>query len=247
MFVAVRPKFRAPRPAGGGAHGLQSNLTAFWSFENTSWADDTGNGSTLTANGTPASASPAPAKVGNYLSLDGSSYLSAISNSNILNGGGSFSIQCWAYLPSASGPSSLIHKDNNAFGQKEWGLGTRFTAANHWNFVVYNSSTTAFNADSASNLITNSWTHLVGTFNSLTGAILLYINGSLDGSGATLTGSVQSTSSAPLRIGATPVPTADPNGMRIDQAGFWKGRVLSASDVTALYNGGAGLSYAAMA
>jgi hypothetical protein len=233
--------------SGGGSLGLQTNLTAFWSFEDTSWTDDTGNGSTLTGTGSPASSSTAPAKVGNYLSLNGSSYLSAGSNTNLVTGSGSFSVQCWVYTPAPPGAGGFMNKDNNVFGQKEWSLGTRFTSANKWDFTVYNTSTTQFPATSTTTVATSTWTHLVGTFNSSTGAVLIYVNGSVDGSGATLTGTVQSTASAPFNIGRLAGGTGIANGHRIDQCGFWKGRVLSASDVTALYNSGNGLSYAAMA
>lgn len=83
---------------------------------------------------------------------------------------------------------------------------------------------------------------------SLIAAPTLYLDGASSGSGATLTGTMQSTSSATLNFGrvGTNTPSAI-NPLLLDQCGFWKGRVLSASDVTALYNSGNGLSWAAMA
>jgi hypothetical protein len=85
------------------------------------------------------------------------------------------------------------------------------------------------------------------TFNSSGNGITLYVDGSSVGTG-TLTGTLQSSAGASLNFGGTggasPVAT---NPLLVDQAGFWKGRVLSAGDVTALYNSGSGLSWAAMA
>lgn len=231
--------------AAGGTLGLQTNLTAFWSLENTSWTDDTGNGTTLTGHGTPTVTTGVAG--GNGLgTLDGTTqYLSAASNTNVSNGGGSFSVQAWVKTTAAPGGEVVFNKDNNAFGQREWGLGSRFTSSNVWSFTLSNTSTSFFNADSAVTVVTGSFVHLVGTFNSSTGAITIYVNGTASGAGATLTGTVQSSASAPISIGSLAGATFMPAGV-IDQVGFWKGRVLSSSDVTALYNSGAGLTYAAM-
>ena len=88
--------------------------------------------------------------------------------------------------------------------------------------------------------------HLVGTFDGASKVATIYVNGASDGTN-TLTGTMQSTASAPLNVGVSPGGgTFLPNGSRLDQVGFWKGRVLSAGDVAALYNSGAGLSYAGM-
>lgn len=229
--------------------GLQTNCTAFWEFENTSWLDATGNGTTLTGSGSPTSVA---GKVGNAVSVTATGqYLTASSNANILNGGSSFSAQCWINSGgSAVTEGTIFNKDNNAFGQREWAFGVRFTTANVWSFLVSNTSTSLFRADAAASgagLVAGStWVHLLATFNSSTGAVVLYVNGSASGSGATLTGTMNSSASAPLNVGRNPSATINAASL-IDQCGFWKGRVLSAGDVTALYNSGNGLSWAAMA
>jgi hypothetical protein len=140
--VVLQPKPSAP--VGGGGLGLQTNLTGFWSFENASWLDDTGNGTTLSATGSPTSSSTAPAQVGNHLGIDGSSYLSATNNTNINTGGGSFSIQRWIYIPSGPGDYAIFEKGLNSFAAQEWGFGTRFTTNLKWNFRVRNTSGTGF-------------------------------------------------------------------------------------------------------
>jgi hypothetical protein len=231
-------------PAAGGSLGLQTNLTGFWSFENTSWTDDTGNGTTLKGTASPTSVS---GKVGNAVSLNGSTqYLQATSNSNIVTAGGSFSVQCWVNAASAVGESIIFSKSANTFGNFEWGFGNRFTSANVWSFRVTNTSTGHFRAEDTVAASFGSWVHLVGTFNSSTGAVILYKNGSQVGT-ATLTGTVNSSASAPLNVGQDGSGGIITAATLVDQCGFWKGRVLSAGDVTALYNSGAGLTYAAMA
>lgn len=231
--------------AGGGGLGLQTDLTGFWSFENTSWTDDTGNGTTLTGTGSPTSVS---GKVGNAVSLDGSTqYLQATSNTNIVTGGGSFSWQLWINSTGTAANIPYLSKDNNAFGQREWTAGTRFVSSNVWSWLAFNTGTTGVACDS-NVTISSGWHHVVGTFNSSGNGMKIYVDGSDATSGTpTLSGTVQSTASAPLNFGFQPASTIINRASLIDQVGFWKGRVLSAGDVTALYNSGAGLSYAAMA
>lgn len=230
---------------GGGGLGLQTSLTGFWSFENTSWTDDTGNGSTLTATGSPTSSSSAPAMVGNYLSLPGSAFLSCASNTNVSAGGSSFSVQAWAYVALVPGEFGIVNKAASGFLNQEWGIGSRFTSSNVWAFTCVDSSAGFTRADGATVSI-SAWTHLVATYDGATKAMTLYVNGSSSGTN-TLPATVNGSASIPFQIGNTNGGTGISAGSHIDQVGFWKGRILSAGDVTALYNSGSGLSYAAMA
>lgn len=231
------------RPAaGGGALGLQTNLGAFWSLENTSWTDDTAGATTLTGIASPTAAA---AKVGNGASLNGSTqYLTAASNANIENGGGSFSVQVW--VNSGSGGFGVYaNKSAGSFGNRDWALGVNFTSSNVFGFSVFNTGSSEFVANSTVS-IGAAWHHVVGTYNSSTKAVAIYVDGSASGSGATLTGTANSSASAPLYIGVIEAAGAGFLNGIIDQVGFWKGRVLAAGDVTALYNGGTGLTYAGM-
>jgi hypothetical protein len=143
------------------------------------------------------------------------------------------------------GGETIFNKDNNAFGQREWGLGSRFVASNVWSFTLFNTSTTKTDCDSTVTCTTSAWVHLIGTFNVSGGVCKLYVNGvdSTSGSPA-VGGTMNSSASAPLGIGQ--IAGGFMGAGLVDQCGFWKGRILSASDVAALYNSGNGLSYAAM-
>lgn len=230
-------------PAAAGL-GLQTNCTAFWEFENTGWTDATGNGTTLTATGSPTSSNTAPALVGNYSAYSGSAYLSAASNSNITTSNGSFSAQMWIYTTSPMG-SVAFGKGAGGFGNQEWSLGIRFSGSNLWSFTHYDSSSTVTNADDSTTFATSTWVHLVATYNSATKGMVLYRNATSVGTN-TAANQVNSTANA-LSVGQSSFGGGGvPSGTRIDQCGFWKGRILSAGDVTALYNSGAGLSWAAM-
>jgi hypothetical protein len=235
-------------PVSGGSLGLQTSLSGFWSLENTSWLDDTASGTTLTATASPTAAA---ALVGNGVSLNGTTqYLSAAHNTNVSAAAGDFSCQAWVNLNAITVSSLAIFGkgDGNGSGS-EWGLGVGNTGSNVWRFATINNGFTQFNASAAASgsglAVTGSWFHLVGTFVSSTGAMQLYVNGTANGT-ATLTGTLNNPGVGTLNIGRLGNNAVLQNGL-IDQCGFWKGRVLSSGDVTALYNGGAGLSYAAMA
>src|SRR6185437_461276 len=84
---------------------------------------------------------------------------------------------------------------------------------------------------------TGVWTHLVGVFNSSTGAMSLYVNGAI---AATGTNSTPFTGSGPLTIGGDQQAGGT-------QSAFFKGqiadvqvyqRALSAADVSSLYSAG---------
>ncbi|HYD66181.1 LamG domain-containing protein [Azospirillum sp.] len=229
---------------GGGGLGLQTSCTGFWSFETGSWTDDTASATTLTATGSPTSTNTAPALVGNYLALPGSAYLTAASNSNIVTAGGSFSVQMWIYSPGSPG-SVAFGKGTSGFGNAEWSLGSRFSGSNKWSFFHYDSSSNVTNADDSASITNNVWVHLVATYDSATKGLTLYKNGASVGT-ATATNAVQSTTNE-ISIGRGAFGGAGvATGYRFDQCGFWKGRILSAGDVTSLYNSGAGLSWAGM-
>lgn len=230
-------------PGGGGGLGLQTNCTGFWEFQTTSWLDATGNGTTLTGTGSPTTATGV---VGNAVSLvvGSTQYLTAANNTNIANAGGSFSVQIWINTSGVMGASGIFSKSLNTFGNRDWGLGTYFTGTGQgYYFRVTNTATANFDASDPANLTGGVFTHLVATVNSATGAVIFYKNAVSVGTN-TLTGTINSTAST-LNFGYDGSAIAGSDSL-LDQAGFWKGRVLSAGDVTALYNSGSGLSWAAM-
>lgn len=232
----------------GGSLGLQTNLTGFWSMENTSWLDDTASGTTLTAVGSPTSVS---GKVGNAASVGNSANaLTASSNTNIISGGGSFSAACWVNVTGGATASSIIFNKRAAtFANDEWGFGVNFSTSNRWAFSCFNTSSSEFIAmgPSGTGDFASGWHLLVGTYDSSPKTVTIYVDGSSITGTATLTGTLGSSASATLNIGRTGAGTpVSNNPVLVDQAAFWKGRILSAGDVTALYNSGTGLTYAQM-
>jgi hypothetical protein len=227
------------KPLGG--LGLQTGVSAFWSLENTSWLDDTGNGNTLTPSATPPTiVSGVVGNAANFVRAS-SEQLSIATNSFVTVGTGSFSLQCWVKVAAgASGWGWFAKNVGQSFGNNEWEFFGNFTSARVYafNFVKNGTNTTIINTTTP---VDTAFHHLVATFDGTT--VSLYLDA---GAPFTVTpGGTLVASTLPLTMG-----NSDATGFgdaAVDQCGIWKGRVLSVSDISHLYNGGAGLSWAAMA
>lgn len=228
---------------GGGALGLQTSLGSFFSLDNT-LADATGAVTNLTNNGTVTFVSPpggglaAVTNCANFVSAS-SQYLSHADATGINTVGVDFSIQFWYY---ATGNSNFFtSKATGGFGSREfeisYGFGTG--SANPITIGINNLDSLA-----TGNITNTAWHHLVFTFNNTSKATVIYIDGS-SAATKTMTG-VTTAGTSQLNIGANATPGSYWGG-NFALYGIWRSRVLSAGDVTLLYNSGAGLSYAAMA
>lgn len=228
-------------PAGSGL-GLQTNLSSFFSLDNT-LADATGAVTDLTNNNTvtfvsPPSSLPAVTNCANFVSAS-SQYLSHADATGLNVVGVDFSIQLWVYP--TDNTRTFLTKNSGAFGSREFRVSYTFGsgATNPIQSVVgdYSSLTT-------SNYSTNAWHHVVLTFNNTSKATVLYVDGA---SAATSTGSGTGPGgTSDFRVGASGDLAQYMSG-NICLVGVWKSRILSAGEVTQLYNSGNGLSYAAMA
>lgn len=230
-----------------GGLGLQTNLAAFWEFENTSWTDVLG-ANNLTGNGAPTSASSAPIKVGNYVQLTSAStqYLAHVSNSTLQVGGVDFSIAFWAYADTLVDGAVTISKAVG-FANQEFIISNVFSGGNHFVFTPVTNGGATGNAVTASNfgaLSTATWYFVVCTYNNSTNTAAISVNAGTPNTLVTTAPPIAN-STADFRIGVDGAGANLWNG-RVDQVGLWKNRVLSSTDITNLYNGNAGLSYAAM-
>jgi hypothetical protein len=228
---------------GGGSLGLQTNLGSFFSLDNT-LADATGNVTALTNNNAvtfvspPGGGLPAVTNCGNFV-LASSQYLSHADATGLNIVGVDYSIQAWFYTTSSS--QTVVSKRTGGFGNREYGINYTFGTGSSNPVQIQNGDYTAI---ASSNVANSAWTHVVFTFNNTSKAAILYVNGS---SAATATQSGTGPGgTSNFYIGADPTPGVFMNG-NIALVGVWRSRILSAGDVTLLYNSGAGLSYAAMA
>jgi hypothetical protein len=231
---------------GGGALGLQTSLGAFFSLDNT-LADATGTVTNLTNNNTVTfvSSTPSPiAAVSNtakFVSASSQS-LSHLDATGINVAGIDFSLQCWAFP--TNNTNTFLSKNSGSFGNREYQLQYPFGAGSSNPVRIDINSAGA--VASTANVANNAWIHIVITFNNTSKATIIYVNGS---SAASATSSVGAVGTSDFYIGANTNGGA-PSGFMdggISLVGIWRNRILSAGDVTLLYNSGAGLSYAAMA
>lgn len=230
------------RPAvAAGALGLQTSLGAFYSLDNT-LVDATGNMADLTNNGSVTFSSPggtltAVTNAGIFASAS-SQYLS-VAAASAINMSGSFSVSFWYY--NTGGGGAIPIAKYVGFGNGDLDCASTFTGGSSPISLGSNRSTSTLVA--SGNQTQNTWHNYVFTYNSTGNAQFLYVDGT---QAATNTGGAAPSGTGNLHIGANMTPGSYIDG-RMALVGLWKGRVLSSSDASLLWNSGAGLSYSAMA
>lgn len=224
---------------------LQTGLSAFWQFENTSWTDELGVNN-LTGTNSPTSVA---GKVGNAVQFtSGSSQKLDHTNASQLElGVGNSSFQVWVNLVSGLNvnASRLVSKATTG-GLFSWVVSTSFNgSANGFAWVFADSSINLYTVTSLT-AISAGWHHVVGTWDGTNQKIYVDTVVTSVNQGAV----VPQTSNSPFTIAfdnGSSSFASSAQDILIDQVGIWQGRVLSAADVAELYNGGAGLTYAQMA
>ena len=214
---------------------LTDNLISFFELEEASGTrvdSVVASGNDLSDNNTVTQQT---GKVGNCAEFThtNSESLSRASNASLATGDIDFSFAGWIYFTSAFLNAEPIAKDNGS--QYEYTLYTNGSSQVRW-YV----EGTAGSSDIL--LITGSlttWYFFAVWHDSVNNVVGGSIN---DGTPVTASYSGGARSTAhPFALGGSPYFSG-----LLDQVGFWK-KVLSPAEITQLYNGGAGLSYAAMA
>jgi hypothetical protein len=151
-------------------------------------------------------------------------------------------VSAWVYPTATTVLKKVVAKRNNTSIQ--WALQVNATNP-RWEFTITIGGTT-YTVTATVNFTTNSWYHLVGTYDGA--KVRLYVNGLEVGTAVTITGNITSYATMPVLFGArcangVVTPGADYFGGRIDEVGIW-GRGLTEDEVRDLYYGGNGLPYA---
>tara|TARA_R100000655_G_scaffold28600_1_gene58051 strand:- start:393 stop:1127 length:735 start_codon:yes stop_codon:yes gene_type:complete len=153
----------------------------------------------------------------------------------------SFSISLW-FKSTDTSDYILISKDNtsgHATNDRSWALwGNRFGGTNVINFNVRNGSS-SFAIQSTSDHNDGNWHHLVATYEAST-ALKVYVDGSLEATNTTSIPSSINNVGTNVNIGRSANGLYYANA-KIDEIGLFNS-VLSASNVTAIYNSGTPLS-----
>ena len=147
----------------------------------------------------------------------------------------SFSISLW-FKSTDTSDYILICKDKtngNLTTERSWALwGNRFGGTNVINFNV-RSGSSAFTVQSTSDYNDGNWHHVVATYESST-AIKVYVDGALENTNTTSIPATINNVSTEVNIGRAINSLYFMDG-KVDEVGLFNG-VLSASDVTAIYN-----------
>ena len=225
------------RPAGSS---LRRDLISYWKLDESSAgagavsrADSFGSNPLTDVNTTPS----ASGKLNNAASFDSanSEQLTATSNASLQTGLIDFSISVWVNFASFATTNPIVGKLTGiaGTGAMEYSLscpasGTiRFRTGNGTVFTTLDVSMTT----SAS-----TWYHLLAWVDATAGTMNLKVN---NGTTSSIAVSAIQTSGALFRIGGA--SNSLMNGL-VDEVGFWK-RVLTAAEITQLYNGGSGYAF----
>lgn len=209
------------------ASTLWNNLIAYWT------GDNTPNDSLGTYNGTLINgATYATGKINNGFSLDGvNDYISVSPSlgSSFTSPSNSHSYSFWAYPNVLSENKTIISNGNS-------GMGTivAFGGANI--YIFYAGVGGLYNAGGGFSI--NTWYHIVITYNG--GVFKMYKNGSLFSTSSVITWT-DGVGTSNTYIGSYLNGSGLYNGT-IDELGAWS-RALTATEVTEIYNAGAGKQY----
>jgi len=217
---------------------LLPNLVAYWAMEETSGSrlDATGRGHDFTVTGGVVSAT---GKVGTCMETgDGATrYLTCANHADLTPGNTDFTWACWLYFFSTNTNTDLLGKWAPS-GQLEYNLA--LNASQYFTFYVSSTGSDYYPVTATSLGIPslNTWYLMVAWHDSVGDTINLQMNNGTVFSVAHTLGVYQSTTA--LLLGHSLFGY----GLfgRADEVGLWR-RVLSSTDRSALWNGGAGVTY----
>lgn len=226
------------RVAGVAGSTAATGLLAFWRLEEASGTRvDSVASQALVPTGAPGSAA---GKTGQAVSFDTGTgkYLTAADSTTLSVGANQdFTVACWVrFNGTPSGSRGLVGKGNASisYNNCEYLLGTSGTS-----LLWYIRSS---NVNAGVTLAAGTWYLVLGWYDAAADLQYVQVNNGTPVSLANATGSFDSAD--PLEVGRQPQYTGSAafDGL-VDNVMFWK-RVLTATERTDLWNGGAGRDYA---
>jgi hypothetical protein len=194
------------------------------------------------AAGSPIGATQTPSSYDNAASFNGTNqFLSVASNSSLTVTGTSFTYAFWANAVNTTPNQILISKRDAAGNAREYQIQI---SGGGLTFSVFPDGSFASTVSAVVTPISaNSWNFYVCRYDASAGTI----GASINGGAFTTTSSVPAltiVATNPVQFGANPGPVLYYTG-QLSSIGFWK-RALTAPEVTALWNSGAGRTYASL-
>lgn len=217
-----------------------ANLVAWWSLESDG-TDATGRGNTATPNGTPTYAAGV---VGNAGNVNGTTqYFSAAHNADTSAGDEDYTVAGWVRFTDVAGVYAAWGKMSSASG---WTRGpVLFIAGSSTLFFrVYDSTGNARSVSKASAVSAGTWAHVACSYTASSQLASMTIN-----AGTPTTGDWSAFTFADSGGALTLGRRGDASWYHkggIDEFCMYK-RVLTADEITWLYNAGAGRTYANLA
>lgn len=231
-------------PSGTLASSLLTGITSYYKFdENTgTTVGDSAGVNTGTWNGSGTVWTTGRINSGGNFVTTNNNYVNISGNSGLyLNTG--YSISLWVKCSGLSGiQDRFFCLGNSSQNNQIWILERGTTDSSKLSMFVRNDANVSMlsQVDSATTIIDGNWHHIVWTDNN--GTAKLYIDGTQDGTNFNYVRSGTFTFDRAaigclLRSGV-----GNPVTGTIDEVGIWS-RILSATEVTTLYNGGVGDQY----
>ena len=213
---------------------LLTNLISYWKLDEASGNASDSHGSNT---GVVSNITYVAGKINNAARFNGTTSKITLGNAPF-NFTGDYSVSFWHYVPVGyNSDGYLCSRASGTSPFVQWNIYIS-DANNGFVFQMNNTGAGATNAINASGIATGTWYHIVATISGTN--MLLYVNGTA-GSSATFSGTRPSlsidTTYGIRSSGGAGITEGD-----IDEGGIWD-KALTASEVTELYNGGAGLSY----
>lgn len=227
----------------------RSSLEAWWALEESSGTRSDSHGANhLSPSGSPASGTGV---VGSALDLESttSDYLSRASTASLQFGDESFSVAAWVKLESKQAFHTLIGKyDASASPKSEWELNYRSTT-DRFRFIVSANDAGSVQGVVSSNVFgapsLATWYFVVGVHDAAGNTVQISVNAGTADSAAYSGGCHASTADITIGLRNNTGVLNYGDGLHDEVCVYRK--ALSADEITWLYNGGAGRSYAATA
>jgi len=215
--------------SGTAPSPLLSGLLAYWKLDTTGWIDSSGNGKTLTNNN---GVTLGTGIINGDAVFDATSLNSLTTNISI---GSSYTISAWIKIPASgfNGGACALGSSSNSNCPA---IVTTSDAT--YFFYGVNGDGDCNPATSASPLDLDTWYHIAGTSDAGSSTCKWHLNATLisEDSFSNLIGTDQ------LQLGAYDARALPTFSGEIDEVGVWN-RALTGSEITSLYNAGAGKTY----
>jgi hypothetical protein len=218
---------------------LKTGLTSYWKLEEASGTrSDAMGGNTLTSND---SVGQSTGKIGNcaHFASISNQWLSHVDNASLGTGDIDYTFAGWVLMDSISGFNVIISKWNTA-GTKEYQLAVN-SVSTKFEWSVSGDGTASDTILSSTVPTTATWYFLAVYHDSVNNLIGISVNNGTFATVAHATGSFHA--SVAFGFGSNATTGNNSFDGRMDEMGFWK-RMLTATELSALYNSGSGLAFA---